>query len=62
VAPNFIECDCEQAFLMPPSLRDWVPEEHLVWTMLEAVEEMDLSDFYADYRDDGTAAPPTTRR
>jgi hypothetical protein len=47
---------------MPPSLRDWVPEEHLVWTMLEAVEEMDLSDFYADYRDDGTAAPPTTRR
>jgi hypothetical protein len=31
---------------MPPSLRDWVAEDHLVWTMLEAVEEMDLSDFY----------------
>ena len=42
---------------MPPSLRDWVPEEHLVWTMLEAVEEMDLSDFYADYRDDGHGRP-----
>ena len=48
MAPHFIECDREQAFLMPPSLRDWMPEDHLVWTVLEAVEEMDLSDFYAD--------------
>jgi transposase len=50
---NFIECGREQAFLMPPSLLEWVPEEHLVWTVLDAVEEMDLSDFYADYRADG---------
>jgi transposase len=57
MAPNFIECGREQAFLMPPSLRDWVPGEHLVWTMLEAVEEMELSDFYADYRDDGHGRP-----
>jgi transposase len=57
MAPNFIECDREQAFLMPPSLRDWVPEDHLVWTILEAVEEMDLSDFYADYRADGHGRP-----
>jgi transposase len=57
MAPNFIECDREQAFLMPPSLRDWVPEEHLVWTILGAVEEMDLSGFYADYRSDGHGRP-----
>jgi transposase len=55
--PNFIECDREQAFLMPPSLRDWVPEDHLVWTILAAVEEMDLSGFYADYRSDGHGRP-----
>jgi transposase len=55
--PNFIECDREQAFLMPPSLRDWVPEDHLVWTILEAVDEMDLSGFYADYRADGHGRP-----
>jgi len=29
----------------------------LVWTILEAVEEMDLSDFYADYRADGHGRP-----
>jgi transposase len=57
MAPNFIECDREQAFLMPPSLRDWVPEDHVVWTIIEAVEGMDLSDFYADYRSDGHGRP-----
>jgi transposase len=57
MAPNFIECDREQAFLMPPSLLDWVPEDHLVWTILEAVEEMELADFYADYRADGHGRP-----
>ena len=42
---------------MPPSLRDWVAEDHLVWTVLAAVEEMDLSAFYAVYRPDGHGRP-----
>ena len=42
MAQNFIECDREQVFLMPPSLREWLPEDHLAWFVLEAVEEMDL--------------------
>jgi transposase len=53
VPQNFIECDREQAFLMPPSLREWLPEDHLAWFVIEAVEEMDLDEFYADYREDG---------
>ena len=31
--PNFIACDREQVLLMPPSLRDWLPEDHLAWTI-----------------------------
>jgi hypothetical protein len=54
---RFVGCDREQVFLMPPSLRDWVPEGHLVWTVLEAVGELDLSAIYADYRDDGRGRP-----
>src|SRR5688572_26146188 len=50
---RFIGCDREQMFLMPPSLREWVPEGHLVWTVLDAVAELDLSAIYADYGDDG---------
>ena len=53
MAQNFIGCDREQAFLMPPSLREWLPEDHLAWFVIEAVEEMNLDEFYADYRADG---------
>src|SRR4026207_1560265 len=54
---RFIGCDREQVFLMPPSLRDWVPEGNLVWTVLDTVAELDLSGVYADYRDDGRGRP-----
>ena len=33
----------DQTYLLPPSLRDWLPEEHLAWFILEVVEELDLS-------------------
>ena len=38
---------------MPLDLRDWLPEDHLAWTILASVAEMDLSAFYAAYRPDG---------
>src|SRR5215213_7163087 len=53
MAQNFIECDREQAFLMPPSLCEWLPEDHLAWFVIEAVGEMNLDEFYAGYRADG---------
>jgi transposase len=53
MAQNFISCRREQAFLMPPSLCEWLPEDHLAWFVIEAVEEMDLREFYAEYRADG---------
>jgi transposase len=36
--------------LMPPSLCEWLPEDHLVWTVLGAVEQMDLGRFAEAYR------------
>jgi hypothetical protein len=36
---RFIGGDRDQVFLMPPLVTDWVPEDHLVWTVLEAVGE-----------------------
>jgi transposase len=50
---NFITCDRDQDFLLPPSLKDWLPDDHLAWFVLDAVDELDLSDFYASYRSDG---------
>ena len=37
--------DRGQLLLMPPSLAEWLPEDHLVWTVLGAVDQMDLSRF-----------------
>src|SRR3954470_13779804 len=53
MAQNFIGCDREQELLLPPSLREWLPEEHLAWFVLDAVAEMELGAFYAGYRADG---------
>lgn len=50
---NFIPTHRDQQLLMPPDLRDWLPEDHLAWSVLDAVAEMDLSPFYNDYRTDG---------
>jgi transposase len=53
MAMNFLTCDREQTFLMPPDPRDWLPEDHLAWFVLASVEEMDLDAFYGSYRQDG---------
>ena len=33
----------DQTFLLPPSLRDWLPEDHLAWFVLDVVSQLDLS-------------------
>ena len=38
---------------MPPSVTDWLPEDHLVWFVLDVVVELDLAAFYAEFRVDG---------
>jgi hypothetical protein len=53
VPQNFVSCDREQELLLPPSLRDWLAEDHLVWCVLDAVEQVDLSAVYGAYRTDG---------
>lgn len=50
---NFIIADREQPFLLPPSLQDWLPENHLAWFVLDAVNQMDLRPFYKKFREDG---------
>ena len=50
---NFIESRCEQGFLLPPDVRDWLPADHLAWFVIDAVRDMDLAAFYSAYRADG---------
>jgi transposase len=53
---NFLSCDRDQPLLLPPDLRDWLPEDHLAWFVIEAIEELELEPFYAAYRQDGHGA------
>src|SRR4051795_1394492 len=55
---RFIACDREQTFLMAPDVREWLPERHLAWFVIDAVAEMDLEAFYAAHRVDGRSRPP----
>src|SRR4051794_32060091 len=57
MAQNFVACDREQELLLPPSLREWLPEGHLAWFVIDAVAAFDLSAFYAVYRVDGHGRP-----
>lgn len=56
MAFNLLLCDREQGYLMPPSLREWLGEGHLAWFIIDAVDQMELSEFYAAYRNDGWGA------
>jgi transposase len=53
MAYNFRACDRDQAFLLPPDLRDWLPADHLAWFVLDVVDQLDLGPFLAAYRADG---------
>jgi hypothetical protein len=62
VGRNFVVGDRDQLYLLPVSIAEWLPEDHLAWFVLDAVDEMDLSAFYAGYREDGWGGPRITRR
>jgi len=48
----------DQLFLVPPSLDEWLPQEHLARFIADLVDEhLDLSGFYAGYKQ-GRGGPP----
>jgi transposase len=47
-----------QDFLLPPSLRDWLPEDHLVYFVSDLVDELDLSAITTVYEDEERGLPP----
>jgi transposase len=54
VNKRFRVCTLDQQFLLPPSLQDWLPEDHLARFVADVMNELDLSPIYAKYeRSDG---------
>src|SRR5882724_5412686 len=48
----------EQDLLLPPSLRDWLPEDHLVYCVSDVVDELDLSVIESVYEKEDRGQPP----
>jgi transposase len=45
------------ALLAAPDLRDWLPQGHLAWFVLDVLDQLDLAPFYRAHRDDGHGHP-----
>ncbi len=56
---SFKEYSSDQMYLMPPSLRDWLPEDHLAYFICDVVDQLDLSEIVRAYEAaDGRGQPP----
>jgi transposase len=55
---KFREWSPHQNYLFPPSSKDWLPPNHLVYFLLEVSEQMDLSPILDDYRSEKGGQPP----
>jgi transposase len=53
MAQNFIGCARGQSLLLRSDLTDWVLDDRVVWSILGAVDRVDLSAFNGAYRADG---------
>ena len=48
----------EQDFLLPPSPRDWLPDDHLVYFVSDLIDQLDLSAITTVYEDEERGYPP----
>ena len=58
MATRYRRYDPDQALLLPPSLQDWLPEDHLVYFVSDTIDQLDLRAFYEIYDGDGRRNQP----
>ena len=56
MSSNFKQFDRNTLFLMPPSVQDWLPENHLARFIVEIVSQLDLHAFKSAYTGRGSKA------
>lgn len=55
---KFREWTPDQNHLFPPSPRDWLPQNHLVYFLLDVSEQIDISPIVDDYASEQGGQPP----
>lgn len=56
MAKGYRPVDRDQVFLLPPDMRQWLPEGHAVWLVIEAVRLLDTSAFHERRKTGGAGA------
>ena len=56
--PKFVNIDRDTPLLLPPDLRDWVPTDHLVHFVIDAMAELDLRTAPVNERGTGSEQYP----
>ena len=50
MAHGFRPVQRDALMLLPPDMRDWLPDDHLAWLVLDVVNQLDLSSIESRYR------------
>jgi transposase len=58
MSKTYREWSPDQAYMFPPSPRDWLPEDDLVYFLVEAVATLDLAPIFAHYERELRGQPP----
>ncbi len=58
MATSFLPYQPNQDFLLPPSVSEWLPENHLAYFVSETIDRLNLGKFYARYDGDGRRNQP----
>ena len=58
MAAPFVTVDRETPMLLPPDLKEWIPEDSMVHFIVEAVEALEMQKFIVNHRGSGSAQYP----
>lgn len=50
MARGFVPVRRDQSMMLPENMRDWLPDDHPVWFFIDAVKQLELTQFYGRYR------------
>ena len=53
---RFVTVNRDAAYLLPPSVEDWLPKDHLARFVVDMVDQLDLAALTRQYRGAGSAA------
>lgn len=58
MGPRYRDYNPDQPYLLPPSAKDWLPENHLAYVLSDTLEALDLGELHRRYEGDGRRNQP----